>query len=41
VFGNPEIVEFAFLVGFFTMLNLFNNSLQVRYHGEFKGVEVR
>ena len=24
-----------FLVGFINMLNLFNNALQVRYHGEY------
>jgi len=39
-FTNSEIVELTFLVGFITMLNRFNNALQVRYHDEFKDVEV-
>jgi AhpD family alkylhydroperoxidase len=34
-FSEPEIVELTFLVGFINMLNLFNNALQVRYHGEY------
>jgi AhpD family alkylhydroperoxidase len=34
-FTDPEIVELTFLVGFINMLNLFNNALQVRYHGEY------
>lgn len=37
-FTEPEIVELTFLVGFINMLNLFNNSLQVRYHGEYAGL---
>jgi AhpD family alkylhydroperoxidase len=35
-FSDPEIVELTFLVGFINMLNLFNNALQVRYHGEYE-----
>jgi alkylhydroperoxidase family enzyme len=34
-FTDPEIVELAFLVGYITMLNTFNNLLAVRYHGEY------
>jgi AhpD family alkylhydroperoxidase len=34
-FTDPELVELTFLVGFINMLNLFNNSLGVRYHGEY------
>lgn len=34
-FNDPELVELAFLIGFINMLNLFNNLLQVRYHGEY------
>jgi alkylhydroperoxidase family enzyme len=34
-FSDPELVELAFLIGYITMLNLFNNLLQVRYHGEY------
>jgi alkylhydroperoxidase family enzyme len=34
-FTDPELVELAFLVGYINMLNLFNNLLQVRYHGEY------
>jgi AhpD family alkylhydroperoxidase len=34
-FSDPEIVELTFLVGYINMLNLFNNSLGVRYHGEY------
>ena len=34
-FTDPELVELAFLIGYITMLNLFNNLLQVRYHGEY------
>lgn len=37
-FTDPEIVELTFLVGFITMLNRFNNALQVRYHGEFQHI---
>jgi AhpD family alkylhydroperoxidase len=34
-FSDPEIVEITFLVGYINMLILFNNSLQVRYNGEY------
>ena len=34
-FTDPELVELTFLVGFINMLNLFNNALGVRYHGEY------
>ena len=40
-FSEAEIVELTFVVGFITMLNRFNNALQVRYRGEFKGLEIR
>ena len=40
VFNDPEIVELTFHVGFITMLNRFNNALQVRYRGEFKGLKI-
>ena len=39
-FGDPEIVELTFVIGFITMLNRFNNALEVRYRGEFKGLEI-
>ena len=34
-FTEPEVVELSFLVGFINMLNLFNNCLDVRYHGDY------
>ena len=34
-FSDPELVELTFLIGYINMLNLFNNSLQVRYNGEY------
>lgn len=34
-FTDPELVELTFLIGYINMLNLFNNSLMVRYHGEY------
>ena len=37
-FTDPEIVELTFLIGLINLLNLFNNCLQVTYHGEFDGV---
>jgi alkylhydroperoxidase family enzyme len=37
-FGEPEIVELAFLVGYINMLNLFNNILGVRYHGDYRAL---
>ena len=39
-FTEPELVELTFLIGFITMLNRFNNALQIRYRGEFKEVQV-
>lgn len=41
VFSDSEIVELTFHTGFITMLNRFNNALQVRYNGEFDKVDVR
>lgn len=34
-FTDPEVVELAFLVGYINMLNLFNNTLGIRYSGEY------
>ena len=34
-FSDPELVELTFLIGYINMLNLFNNCLGVRYHGEY------
>ena len=34
-FSDPEVVELTFLIGYINMLNLFNNSLNVRYNGEY------
>lgn len=34
-FSDPEVVELSFLIGYINMLNLFNNLLGVRYHGEY------
>jgi alkylhydroperoxidase family enzyme len=38
VFSDPELVELTFLVGYINMLNLFNNALGVRYHGEYSAL---
>lgn len=35
-FTDPEIVELTALIGLITMLNLFNNCLQVTYRGEYE-----
>jgi AhpD family alkylhydroperoxidase len=35
-FTDPELVELSFLIGYITMLNLFNNLLRVRYSGEYR-----
>lgn len=35
-FTDAEIVELTFLIGYINMLNMFNNSLRVAYHGEFE-----
>ena len=40
-FSDPEIVELTFLTGLITMLNRFNNALQVRYNGEMAGMAVK
>jgi AhpD family alkylhydroperoxidase len=34
-FTDPELVELTFLIGYINMLNLFNNSLLVRYDHEY------
>jgi AhpD family alkylhydroperoxidase len=39
-FSDAEIVELTFHVGIITLLNRFNNALQVRYQGEFKGLKI-
>lgn len=39
-FSDSEIVELTFLVGFITMLNRFNNALQVTYRNEFNGLQI-
>ena len=33
-FSDPEIVEMTFTIGMINLLNMFNNGVQVRYHGE-------
>ncbi|MHC4106773.1 MAG: carboxymuconolactone decarboxylase family protein [Planctomycetota bacterium] len=38
-FSDPEIVELTFTIGFINMLNLFNNCLQVTYHGEYEALQ--
>lgn len=38
-FSDAEQVELTFLVGYINLLNLFNNALQVRYHGEYRALE--
>ena len=39
-FSDPELVELTFLVGYINLLNLFNNSLDVRYHGDYSVLKV-
>jgi AhpD family alkylhydroperoxidase len=39
LFTDPELVELSFLIGYITMLNVFNNLLGVRYHGEYRALE--
>ncbi len=34
-FSEPEVVELVAMIGLITMLNLFNNTLQVTYRGEY------
>jgi alkylhydroperoxidase family enzyme len=38
-FSDPELVELTFLIGYIHMLNLFNNALGVRYHGDYRVLE--
>jgi AhpD family alkylhydroperoxidase len=40
-FNEPEIVELTFLIGLITMLNRFNNALDVRYKGEMASVAIQ
>ncbi|HEV2969419.1 MAG TPA: carboxymuconolactone decarboxylase family protein [Pirellulales bacterium] len=40
-FNEPQIVELTFLIGLITMLNRFNNALDVRYNGEMTSVAVQ
>ena len=40
-FSDPELVELSFLIGYINMLNLFNNLLHVRYHGEYSLLRTR
>ena len=35
-FTDAELVELTFLIGYINMLNLFNNLLGVRYHGDYR-----
>lgn len=35
IFTDAELVELTFLIGYINMLNLFNNLLEVRYHGDY------
>ena len=35
-FTDPELVELTFLIGYINMLNLFNNSLGIRYDGDYR-----
>ena len=35
-FTDPELVELSFLIGYISMLNLFNNLLGVPYHGDYR-----
>ena len=37
-FSDPELVELSFLIGYITMLNLFNNLLGVRYNGDYRAL---
>jgi len=39
LFSDAELVELSFLIGYINMLNLFNNLLEVRYHGEYAALE--
>lgn len=37
-FSDPELVELTVLVGYINLLNLFNNSLEVRYRGDYRAL---
>ena len=37
-FTDAELVELSFLIGYINMLNLFNNLLGVRYHGDYRAL---
>ena len=37
-FTDPELVELTFLIGYINLLNLFNNALGVRYHGDYRAL---
>ena len=37
-FSDEELVEVTFLIGYITMLNTFNNLLEVRYHGDYRAL---
>ena len=37
-FTDPELIELTFLIGYINLLNLFNNSLGVRYHGDYRAL---
>jgi alkylhydroperoxidase family enzyme len=37
-FTDPELVELTFLVDYINLLNLFNNSLEVRYRGDYRAL---
>jgi AhpD family alkylhydroperoxidase len=39
-FSDPEIVELTFVIGLITMLNRFNNALQIHYGDEYQEVRV-
>jgi AhpD family alkylhydroperoxidase len=40
-FTDPELVELTFLIGYINLLNLFNNSLGVRYHGDYRALDAQ
>ena len=40
-FSDAELVELTFLIGYINLLNLFNNALQVRYHGDYQILATR
>ena len=37
-FTDAELVEVTFLIGYITMLNTFNNLLEVRYHDDYRAL---